>query len=96
MRKTHVEKLASSKTGQVFEHAQEGLLRDILGVLFLPDDPESERINLAFVTGRQRLERVQVACFGAPDELGIWCLVGRRRVSLLLRPPPVLDKLLER
>ena len=61
----------AAKAFKIFQHAQKGLLRDILGVLFLAQHPHGQRINTLLVTVGQRLERIQLARLGAAHQLGI-------------------------
>lgn len=68
---------------QVFEGGEEGLLGDVLGVVFVLGDAAGESVDPAFVAVSQFLEGVQVALFGPVDQLGVgwWFRVWFRHVE---------------
>ena len=76
---------------QVLDHAQEGLLGHLLGVLVLLDDPAGDAIHLPLVFHQQRLHGREVAGLGPLDERLV--LVG---LPLPLLPQHAAQSLVER
>lgn len=61
---------------EVFQCAEEGLLGDVLGIVFVLGDATGQGIDSALMTIGQFFKGLQIALFGALDELD----VGRGRV----------------
>ena len=86
-----------AKLAQVLDHAHEGLLGDLLGILVLLDDPAGNAKDLPLVFHQERFHGREIARLGLLDQraiviaLGLPLLTQRAAQSLVQRGRQVIS-----